>query len=294
MDLRTLSYFVTVCEELNITKAAERLNMSQPPLSSQIKNLEEELNTILFIRGKRHLKLTESGELLYRRALEILSLSAKAREEVISMSNGMTGTVSIGLVEGLAPSLVAEWIKEFSQLYPEVRFKIVGGNGDELISKLRSGIINLAVVDGPCDQTLLDSFYLASENWAAFINKDHPLAKVSADTISMHDLKHETLIIPSKEIVLKTAKKWFDAIGVEPHFICTMDSYLNAVALAAKGVGISLFPRTDFIPNDSIVIKNIAGTDKYNDYYFVWRKDYPHTNVEDTFIDFVKEHSNIK
>ena len=75
MDLRTLSYFVVIAEELNITKAAEKLCMSQPPLSSQIKNLEEELDTVLFIRGKRHLQLTDAGKLLYRHAKEILSLA---------------------------------------------------------------------------------------------------------------------------------------------------------------------------------------------------------------------------
>ena len=74
MDLRSLRYFVTVAEELNITRAAEKLHMSQPPLSAQIKSMEEELDTVLFIRGKRRLKLTESGQLLYRRAKEILDL----------------------------------------------------------------------------------------------------------------------------------------------------------------------------------------------------------------------------
>ena len=81
MELRTLQYFVTVAEELNITRAAEKLHMSQPPLSAQIKNLEAELDTVLFIRGKRHLKLTESGQLLYRRAKDILSLAERTRDE---------------------------------------------------------------------------------------------------------------------------------------------------------------------------------------------------------------------
>ena len=76
MELRVLKYFTTVAEELNITRAAEKLNISQPPLSNQIRNLEEELGTVLFVRGKRHLQLTESGQLLYRYAKEILSLSS--------------------------------------------------------------------------------------------------------------------------------------------------------------------------------------------------------------------------
>jgi len=101
MELRTLRYFVTVAEELNITKAAVLLNISQPPLSLQLKNLEEELDTVLFIRGKRQLTLTESGKLLYQRAKDILSLAEKTESEIRSLKAGMSGTVAIGLVEGM-------------------------------------------------------------------------------------------------------------------------------------------------------------------------------------------------
>ena len=105
MDLRTLRYFIVAAEELNITRAAEKLHMSQPPLSAQIKSLEEELGTELFIRGKRHLKLTESGQILYRRAKEIISLSEKTQSELQSMGEGIRGTIAIGLVEGMAPDI---------------------------------------------------------------------------------------------------------------------------------------------------------------------------------------------
>ena len=141
MDIRTLYYFVTVAEELNITKAAEKLCMSQPPLSSQMKALEEELDTVLFIRGKRHLQLTESGKLLYRHAKEILSLVNKTSEEIRAMGKGMQGRISIGLVEGSAPNIAAEWIETFAKNFSHVEFSIVDGNSDELIAKLRSGLI---------------------------------------------------------------------------------------------------------------------------------------------------------
>ncbi|MBR6704666.1 MAG: LysR family transcriptional regulator, partial [Lachnospiraceae bacterium] len=94
MELRTLTYFVTVAEELNITKAAQILHISQPPLSAQIKNLEDELGTPLFIRGKRHLTLTDAGQLLYQRAKDILNLSEKASAEITALNRGMSGTVS--------------------------------------------------------------------------------------------------------------------------------------------------------------------------------------------------------
>ena len=99
MDLRTLRYFVVTAEELNITRAAQRLKMSQPPLSTQIKALEEELGTILFVRGKRRLKLTEAGGLLYRRATQLLELAERTEGEIRSM-DGLAGTISISLGTG--------------------------------------------------------------------------------------------------------------------------------------------------------------------------------------------------
>ena len=112
MELRTLHYFITVARELNITRAAEKLNMSQPPLSNQIKGLEEELGVQLFLRGKRHLELTEEGALLLRRAVQIQELAEKTRQEIASLRQGMTGTVYLSMVEGQAPSgLTREFIR---------------------------------------------------------------------------------------------------------------------------------------------------------------------------------------
>lgn len=112
MELRTLHYFITVARELNITRAAGKLNMSQPPLSNQIKGLEEELGVQLFLRGKRHLELTEEGALLLRRAVQIQELAEKTRQEIASLRQGMTGTVYLSMVEGQAPSgLTREFIR---------------------------------------------------------------------------------------------------------------------------------------------------------------------------------------
>ena len=177
MDIRTLSYFVVIAEELNITKAAEKLCMSQPPLSSQMKALEEELDTTLFIRGKRHLQLTESGKLLYRHAKEILSLVNKTSEEIRAMNKGMRGKIAIGLVEGSAPIIAAEWIETFLNNYKNVEFSVVDGNSDELIAKLRSGLIDMAVITSPCDNTLLNRLVTG--------NYDNIKFKVGQNTINL-------------------------------------------------------------------------------------------------------------
>lgn len=289
MDLKGLSYFVTIAEELNITRAAEKLYMSQPPLSSQIKSLEKELNTTLFIRGKRSLQLTNSGKLLYRRAKELLSLADKASSEIISMSRGMAGMISIGLVEGSAPNIAAEWIAQFALQHPQVQFRILDGNSDELINKLRSGIISLAVITAPCDQSLLNSFSVGKEKMTAFMNKNNPLASYPGDTLDFSLLKDQPLIIPSRKTVIDMIYKWFREINSEPHIICEMDNYLDVVALAGKNVGISIFPKTSYVLNPNIVAKEIVNPSREIEYLFVWLKGRPLPRVEEAFIDHVKD-----
>ena len=288
MDIRTLSYFVTIAEELNITKAAEKLCMSQPPLSSQMKALEEELDTILFIRGKRHLQLTESGKLLYRHAKEILSLVNKTSEEIRAMGKGMRGKIAIGLVEGSAPNIAAEWIEAFASQYKNVEFSVVDGNSDELIAKLRSGLIDMAVITSPCDNTLLNSFKVGQEKMTAFMSKDNPLAKLPGNTIDLVELKDKPLIIPSREAMNRMIFKWFKEIHAEPKIVCRMDNYLDVAALAGRNIGISLFPKTSYILNEQLVAKEIVNPERYVEYHFVWLKNKPLSLLDEAFIDHVK------
>lgn len=287
MDLRTLSYYVAVAEELNITKAAKKLNICQPPLSYQIKTLEEELGCRLFIRNKRCLELTEAGQLLYRRAKEILNLSEKARSEIRDMGSGLTGTISLGLVEGIAPDLAAEWFAGFLKKYPLVKLRMVDAGSDELLEKLRSGIISMAVITSPYDERLVNTFPVGTEKIAAFMSKEHPLAEKEGP-VRISDLVGEPLIVPGCHAVIDKYMHWFREVNSEPNIICEMNSYLDAAALSGRNVGISLFPETVSIPNDSIVSKEIEGSGRELQYFFAWRKGHPLPTIEEHFIDHVK------
>ena len=239
MDIRTLSYFVTVAEELNITRAATKLCISQPPLSAQIHALEKELNTTLFIRGKRSLQLTESGKLLYRHAKEILLLANKAKNDVKALNNGMSGTIYIGLVEGSAPNIAAKWIETFYHKNKNVHFNIIDGNSDELIQKLRSGLINLAVITAPCDNTLLNSFSVGSERMTAFMSIKNPLASLPGSTIDLSLLKDQALIVPSRDSINTMITKWFKEIGAKPNkrrvFHAITSTWRSRMALGMSG-----------------------------------------------------------
>ena len=293
MDIKSLRYFVVVVEELNITRAAEKLCLSQPPLSNQMKVLENELNTTLFIRGKRHITLTESGQLLYRHAKEILNLVDKTAEEIKSMSSGLKGSISIGLVEGSAPNIASRWIGSFINKYPDINFRIMDGNSDELIQKLRSGIINLAVITAPCDQTLLNSLVVGKEKMTAFMSADNPLAKKEENYIRLKDLKDQPLIVPSRNAVIEMIYKWFKEIKSEPKIVCRMDNYLDVAALAGTDIGISIFPKTAYVENEQIVAKEIIDSERYIEYLFVWLKGKPLPLIDELFIDHVKEINQI-
>lgn len=289
MNLRSLSYFVAVAEELNISRAAEKLNMSQPPLSTQIKNLEYDLNTTLFVRGKRQLMLTESGQLLYRRAKEIINLADKAEEEILALTKGLSGTITIGLTEGMSPDTVAEWISDFMKEHSKVRFRILDGNSDDLTEKLLSGIVSLAVITAPCNQSLLNSFAVGTEKMSVLMPSDHPLASLSGDTLDITDIADEPLIVPSRKADIDTIYKWFRSTKKEPNIVCEMDSYLDAAALSGRGIGISIFPKTSYVPGSSLVTKELTGKNKNVEYLFVWRKGHPLPTIEETFIDYIKE-----
>ncbi|MBR5789302.1 MAG: LysR family transcriptional regulator [Lachnospiraceae bacterium] len=287
MNLKSLAYFVTVAEELNISRAAEKLNMSQPPLSAQIKNLEYDLKTELFIRGKRQLTLTEAGQLLYKRAKEIINIADRAEEEILSMSGGLTGTISLGLVEGMAPDIVADWFSGFIKKYPKATFRITDGNTDDILEKLLSGIINLAVITAPYNQALLHSVTVSKEGLCVLMNKNHPLAKSKKDTVNIADIAKEPLIVPRRKAMIDNIYRWYRDIHKEPHIVCEIDSYLDAVALSSRGVGISIFPKSAYIPNDKLIAKDLTGNIQDIEYLFVWRKGHPLPTLESTFVDYI-------
>lgn len=124
MEVRLLQYFLTIAEEENITKAAEKLNMSQPPLSRQLKQFENELGVVLFERGKRKMQLTEAGYFLKNRGKEILELIEKTKDQLRERCDGTSGTISIGTIETSGASILPLLISQFNKEFPKVSFDI--------------------------------------------------------------------------------------------------------------------------------------------------------------------------
>lgn len=289
MELRTLHYFTVVARELNFTRAAEKLNMSQPPLSNQIKALEEELGIRLFIRGKRHLELTEEGALLLRRAIQIQELADKTRQEIASLREGMTGTIYLSMVEGRAPFLAAKWIAGFREEFPLVRYNLWNGSSDEALDRLRKGLADLAVIAAPYDTEHLEGFPVGQEPWAAMLHPDHPLARRAGETIPLSSLVGELLIVPSRKSRIESIRRWFGEIGAEPNILCEMSNYMDAAALTSQGVGVSIFPQTIGISSGLVVSKVVTHPSRQAEYILVWNKGQTPSGLVREFIQYIQD-----
>ncbi len=289
MDFRSLRYFMVVAEELNITRAAGLLKMSQPPLSNRIKQLEQDLGTTLFIRKRNGLILTPTGEILYKRARQMMELSERTREEIIGFEKELSGNLILGTVEGRAPFLLARWISGFRDEFPLVTYNVRHGGSDDILEQLYHHLIDIAIIASPYNHELLEGFSVGTQPWVAIMPCEHPLAKKEGRQISLSELKGEPLILPERTSRLESIEQWFSEQGMVPNMICRLSSYINAVALVEQGVGICIFPQTTYSPNPYVVTKLITDTPKYAEYVLVYLKDHPLSELAQSFVDYVKD-----
>ena len=289
MDFRTLRYFITVAQELNFTRAAAKLQMSQPPLSNAIREMENDLGVTLFIRGKRHLQLTDAGRLLMQRAVQILELAEKTRSDLAVYGKELTGRLFLGSVDGRAQYLAAGWITGFREEFPKVTFDLTNGSSDDVIDRLYKGLADLAFVAAPYDSEHLEGFAVGREPWVALMSKKHPLASKPGDTVTLEEIAKENLIIPQRKSRIESIERWFREIGQEVNAVCTLSNYQDAVAMAQHNAGICIFPETTHTPAPEIVAKTIIDPAKYAEYYLVCLKDRPLGNLAGFFVDYVRD-----
>lgn len=235
MDLKQLKYFTTVAEEGTISAAAKKLFMSQPPLSTQMKLLEQELGCSLFERGQKHIRLTESGRLLYERAQTLLRMEATLRQDVEACARAEKDTIRIGVVSSVICTRAGEWISDFLKKNSDSLMEISESNTYSLIEKLRTDQIHAALVRTPFPDNEFTVQSLAREKMIAVGAK-----RRLPDTVTMNILARYPLILYRRwESIIRDA---FHQNGLEPRYICICDDARTAVDLAERAVGISLVP----------------------------------------------------
>lgn len=262
MDIRQLLYFTTIAEEGSISAAAKKLHLSQPPLSYQMKLLEEELHLPLIERSARGIALTEAGRVLYKRAQGILELSELTRKEMLAMASGFTGTLHIGTVSSSGASLLGWRIPAFHQKYPQIGFAIHEGNTFELMEMLESGLIELAIVRTPFHNDQLNCLYLSPEPMiAAGAASFFPAGMPSGQQISLELLGHAPVILYRRfeKILLSLCEQK----GITPQVFCIADDARTTLMWAEAGLGVAVVPQSAYriMPHHNMVYGELSEED---------------------------------
>ena len=202
MELRHIRYFLAVAEEMNFTRAAERLHIAQPPLSRQIQELETELDAKLFIRKPHALQLTEEGVLFRQYAQQILELVKKSSEDIREMEHGLQGTLylaSVGI--DMRRGCFLSGLQSFTGADPHVTYNMWNGNSDDVVNRVMKGLCDLAIIAEPHNAEGVESISVYQEPWVAMIPAHHPLACADGAPVRLEELLPYELIIPSVGIV---------------------------------------------------------------------------------------------
>lgn len=291
MELRHIRYFLAVAEEMNFTRAAEKLCIAQPPLSRQIQDLEYELGAKLFIRKPHSLALTEEGMLFRQYAMQVLNLVEKSAEDIRDMTRGLQGILYLASVEGHGPHLYSEWIVGMHQKYPDVQYNLWNGNSDDVAGRVSKGLSELGIITEPYNAEGLEAIRIYEEPWVAMMPLDHPLASLPGDCISFRDLADYDLIIPSRHSRLKEVQEWFASSGVTPRIRCRIAHTLSAYELTRQGVGVAIYPAsiTDIAARDTICTKMLTDPEVKVSYVLIWSKERTLSKVAKAFVDYVRE-----
>lgn len=256
MEIRILRYFVTIAREGNISRAAEALHITQPTLSRQLAQLEEELGVQLFYRDKHRLLLTSEGQLLHRRAKEILALVDKAETELGQSDEFVTGHIDITCGEIGAVWLLAELIKAFKEKYPQITYSIYTCNADTSKERLDSGMADLALLLEPVDMERYDFVRLPiKEHWGVLMRADDTLATKKA--IVPSDLIGKNIIAPWRSKVRQELRSWFgeECANINPPMLSNMSTNASIMVYNGLGYAFCMAGGRPFLDNTKVICK---------------------------------------
>ena len=273
MEFRVLKYFLAVARTENISHAAEAMHVSQPALSRQLMELEEELGVKLLVRGNRSTTLTEAGFLLKKRAEEIAQLVDKTVDELTHAQEGVSGSVRIGCGETAGMKVVARAIQSLRKEYPNVHYQFQSMDGMVVRDQLKRGTLDFGLLiqpEAPQDYPYIE---LPHEDiWGVLMRKDSPLAKNR--TIRASDLEGLPLIASRQALTARELGVWFDKDENELNVIATYTLIYNASLLAEEGVGYVLcLDRLINLPEKSNLVFRPLEPQKNCRIFFIWKKN---------------------
>lgn len=243
MDIRQLEYFYTIAKEGQITRAAKKLHIAQPPLSKSLKNLEREFGVPLFDRNGRRMELTDAGSTLYGKCEKFFEFFEETMMEVQDTGAGFKGTLKIGCVKS-AFSHIPEKIKRFGENYPNISFELREGDSSSLANDLKNRILDFAVIRMPLDLDEFDHYLLPTENYVAVLPENW-LIEENSESVEMELLSELPLLLLRRtsghgqyELILDQLKKYKSS----PQIVSVCPDVDMILELVSEGVGATIVP----------------------------------------------------
>lgn len=289
MELRTLKYFLIVAREENITKAAALLHVTQPTLSRQLMQLEEELGVKLFKRSNHSIILTDEGMLLRRRAQELVALADKTQREFSHEGEQLGGEIAIGSGELHSVDFLSDLLAAFQKEHPLVRYEIYSGNADSIKERIEKGLLDLGLLLEPVD---IGKYEFARmpirEQWSVLTRKDGPLS--AKETVTPQDLAGIPLLMTARTLVQNELANWFGEHYDRLTITATFNLVYNAAILVKNGMGTAIclkldseFPDLRFIPfSPSLTAGSVLA----------WKKNQTLSPTTAAFIEYAKKYIN--
>ena len=287
MELRVLNYFLAVAREENFTKAANMLHVTQPTLSRQIADLEQELGVKLFVRSNHNIVLTEDGMILKRRAQEILSLADKTKRDFIKKEEALSGTISIGSGEFRSTEYLAKIIAEFRKKYPNVKYEIYSGNANNIRDYIERGFLDMGLMSEPVDMRKYNFVNMpVKEQWGVFAPSDSSLAE--KESIRPEDLAGMSVVTATGDFNQSRIGKWLGDYKDRVDIAEAANLPYNEAVLAKENIGVMLsislnctYENLRFIPLQPVLeISTVLG----------WKKDQIFSATVSAFMDFAAQY----
>lgn len=289
MELRVLRYFLAVAREQSISGAAEVLHISQPTLSRQLMDMEDELGKKLFIRGNRRITLTNEGVLLRQRAEEIIGLVEKTESEITSGDEMISGDIYIGGGETEAIKIIAEIATEFKKEYPGICYQIYSGNAEDVTEKLDRGLLDFGVLIEPADIHKYEHLRLPMvDTWGVLMRKDSELA--GKKEIEPQDLLNLPLICSRQMFRTQEMQKWIGRKPEKLNIVATYNLLFNASLLVEAGMGYALcLDKIIKTPDDGMLCFRPLKPSMNVHLDVVWKKNQVFSKAAELFLERLKE-----
>lgn len=288
MEIRVLRYFLEAVREGNITKAAGRLHISQPTLSRQLKELEEELGKKLFIRSNYSIKLTDEGMLLRKRAEDILDMVDKTTDEFKSLDDINGGDIHIGCAESDNIKYFSRIMKKIQEKYPRIRCHFYSSGTDAVNERIERGLLDFAIIVQEVDLSKYNYLKMPSfDTWGLLMRKDSSLAQ--KPFIQPEDLLDRPLIC-SRQSMTEEMQKWLGEMLDKLNIIATYDLLFNASVMVREGLGYALgFDNIIYTGQESPLCFRPLNPTLKSPMYIIWKKYQVFTPVASVLLEEMKK-----